>query len=124
MCRSYLLETMQVEECSVREALNVIEGKWKPIILYYLVQNTKRFGELRKLMPDATQKMLTQQLRELERDGIVTRKIYQQVPPKVEYSLTPYGRTLKPVLDALCKWGKNHRAKTERPKRGGAVGGG
>ena len=74
----------------------------------------RRFGELRKLMPDVTQKMLTQQLRELEHDGIVQRKIYQQVPPKVEYSLTAYGRTLRPVLEALCKWGEKHRSKVKR----------
>jgi DNA-binding HxlR family transcriptional regulator len=65
-------------------------------------------------MPDATQKMLTQQLRELERDGIVGRKVYHQVPPKVEYSLTPYGRTLIPVMAELCKWGQKHRARLQR----------
>ena len=101
------------DECSVRAALAVIGGKWKPVIARYLMLGTKRFGELRKLMPDVTQKMLTQQLRELEHDGIVARKIYQQVPPKVEYSLTAYGRTLRPVLEALCKWGEKHRARAE-----------
>ena len=65
-------------------------------------------------MPDATQKMLTQQLREMERDGNVARKVYHQVTPKVEYSLTPYGQTLRPVLRELCKWGEKHRAKAER----------
>lgn len=101
------------DQCSVRAALAVIGGKWKPVIARYLILGTKRFGELRKLMPDVSQKMLTQQLRELEHDGIVARKIYQQVPPKVEYSLTAYGRTLRPVLEALCKWGEKHRARTE-----------
>ena len=81
---------MSPEECSVRAALGVIGGKWKPVIARYLMLGTKRFGELRKSMPDATQKMLTQQLREMERDGIVARKVYHQVPPKVEYSLTAY----------------------------------
>lgn len=104
---------MRPDECSVRAALDVIGGKWKPVIARYLLLETRRFGELRKLMPDVTQKMLTQQLRELERDGIVLRKIYQQVPPKVEYSLTAYGLTLKPVLQALCKWGEKHRARTQ-----------
>jgi DNA-binding HxlR family transcriptional regulator len=102
---------MRPEECDVRAALGVIGGKWKPVIARYLMLGTKRFGELRKLMPDATQKMLTQQLREMERDGIVARKVFQQVPPKVEYSLTAYGQTLNPVLEALCKWGKRHRAR-------------
>ncbi len=99
---------MKPEECSVRSALAVIGGKWKPVITRYLMLGTRRFGELRKLMPDATQKMLTQQLRELEEDGIVLRKVYHQVPPKVEYSLTEYGRTLAPVLRELCKWGEKH----------------
>jgi DNA-binding HxlR family transcriptional regulator len=102
---------MKPEECSVRAALSVIGGKWKPVIARYLMLSTKRFGKLRREMPDVTQKMLTQQLREMERDGIVARRIYREVPPKVEYSLTPYGRTLRPVLEALCKWGENHRNK-------------
>jgi DNA-binding HxlR family transcriptional regulator len=100
---------MHPEECSVRAALDVIGGKWKPVITWYLMEGTKRFGELRRCMPDATQKMLTQQLRELERDNIIHRKVYHEVPPKVEYSLTPHGRSLRPVLAALCKWGTKHR---------------
>ena len=99
---------MHPEECSVRAALDVIGGKWKPVITWYLLEGTKRFGELRKCIPDATQKMLTQQLRELERDNIIRRKIYHEVPPKVEYSLTPYGRTLRPITDLMCSWGKTH----------------
>jgi DNA-binding HxlR family transcriptional regulator len=101
---------MHIEECTVRTALGIIGGKWKPVIIYYLMEGTKRFGELRKCLPDATQKMLTQQLRELERDGIVTRKVHQVVPPKVEYSLTTEGRTLRPVMRELCKWGGKHAA--------------
>jgi len=107
---------MNADECSVRAALGVIGGKWKPVIARYLMLSPRRFGELRKLMPEATQKMLTQQLRELERDGIVLRKVFQQVPPKVEYSLTRYGQTLGPVLEALCKWGKKHHQKTKNRK--------
>lgn len=103
---------MRPEECSVRAAFSVIGGKWKPVIARYLMLGTKRFGELRKSMADATQKMLTQQLRELEHDGVVARKVYHQVPPKVEYSLTAYGQTLRPVLRELCKWGGKHRAKS------------
>jgi DNA-binding HxlR family transcriptional regulator len=102
---------MKPEECPVRAALSVIGGKWKPVITHYLAPGTKRFGDLRKLMPDATQKMLTQQLRELERDEVVVRKVYHEVPPKVEYSLTPYGQTLRPLLEGLCKWGKKHMTK-------------
>ena len=112
LCRTHLLETMKLEECPCRNALAVIGGKWKPIITYYLLASVRRFGELRKFIPEATQKMLTQQLRELERDGIIARKIFQQVPPKVEYSLTPYGQTLRPLMTELCHWGKKHRART------------
>jgi DNA-binding HxlR family transcriptional regulator len=101
---------MHVEECTVRAALGIIGGKWKPVIIYYLMEGTKRFGELRKCLPDVTQKMLTQQLRELERDGIVARKVHQVVPPKVEYSLTAEGRSLRPVMRELCKWGQKHTA--------------
>ncbi len=107
---------MHPEECSVRAGLTVLGGKWKPVIIHYLLEGTKRFGELRKSMPDATQKMLTQQLREMERDGVVARKVYREVPPKVEYSLTPYGQTLRPVLYELCKWGAKHRAKLRKTR--------
>jgi DNA-binding HxlR family transcriptional regulator len=108
---------MRLEECGVRATLHIIGGKWKPVIAFHLLEGTLRFGELRRLLPDATQKMLTQQLRELERDGVVSRKIYQQVPPKVEYSLTPHGRTLRPILKALCQWGQAHLEQTRpRPK--------
>jgi DNA-binding HxlR family transcriptional regulator len=116
LCHRNYLETMKADECPVRAALSVIGGKWKPVIARYLVLGTRRFGELRKLMPDATQKMLTQQLRELESDGVIARKVYHQVPPKVEYSLTAYGRTLRPVLNELCKWGEKHMA-TAMPAR-------
>jgi DNA-binding HxlR family transcriptional regulator len=108
MCLRIFLETMLVRDCPVRTALQVIGGKWKPVVLFYLFEGSRRFGELRRCMPDATQKMLTQQLRELERDGIVARKVYHQVPPKVEYSLTAYGRTLQGVMRELCKWGTAH----------------
>jgi DNA-binding HxlR family transcriptional regulator len=108
---------MRLKECSVRDALSVVGGKWKPVIIYYLFEGTRRFGELRKSMPDATQKMLTQQLRELERDGVVARKVYQQVPPKVEYSLTAYGQTLRPLMRELCKWGEEHKARISMTSR-------
>ena len=111
MCRRYFFDTMKLDECGCRNALDVIGGKWKPLITWYLLDGTRRFGELRKCIPEATQKMLTQQLRELERDGIIARKVFHEVPPKVEYSLTPYGRTLRPLMTELCQWGRKHRAR-------------
>lgn len=96
--------------CPVDAVLSVIGGKHKPIILYHLIDRTLRFSELRRFLPQATAKVLTQQLRELETDGIVHREVYPVVPPKTEYSLTEYGRTLTPVLTAMCDWGKEHMA--------------
>ena len=95
--------------CPVTTTLSVIGGKWKPIILYAIKKETKRFSEIKRLIPAISQKMLTQQLRELEDDGIVHRRVYPVVPPKVEYSLTDYGRTLMPILDAMVAWGEKHR---------------
>lgn len=93
--------------CPVEATVSLIEGKWKCVILWHLrEEGTLRFGELRKLLPDVTQRMLTNQLRELEDDGLVHRVVYAQVPPKVEYSLSDRGRTLSPILDALKGWGE------------------
>lgn len=92
----------------VQTTLKVLGGKWKILILWHLKDGAKRFSELKRLMPKITEKMLIQQLRELERDGIVNRNIYSEVPPKVEYSFTEYGLTLKSVLQVLCNWGENH----------------
>jgi DNA-binding HxlR family transcriptional regulator len=98
--------------CSMELALQVIGGKWKPLILYHLSRNgTKRFGELRKMMPNITQKMLTQQLRELEHDGLIHRVVYAQVPPKVEYSLSQFGTSILPVLERLSQWGQDYEEK-------------
>jgi DNA-binding HxlR family transcriptional regulator len=94
------------KNCPVTHAVKVMGRRWKPLVLNYLKDGPLRFSELRRCLPEATQKMLTQTLRELERDGIVHRKSYNQVPPKVIYSITPYGRTLGPILLALCKWGE------------------
>jgi DNA-binding HxlR family transcriptional regulator len=94
--------------CPVEAAIDVFGGKWKAVILWWLQQRTWRFGELRRQIPGITEKMLTQQLRELERDGIVAREVYPTVPPKVEYSLTDYGRSLKRALRAICDWGSIH----------------
>lgn len=92
----------------VNVTLNVIGGKWKSLILWYLSQGTLRFSELEEKIEGVTQKMLTQQLRELEKDQLVKRKVYPVVPPKVEYSITEYGKTLSPVLESMAKWGENH----------------
>ncbi|GIO01617.1 putative HTH-type transcriptional regulator YtcD [Brevibacillus halotolerans] len=96
---------------TVEATLEVIGGKWKCVILCHLTHGKKRTSELKRNMPGITQKMLTQQLRELEQDGIVNRIIYNQVPPKVEYELSEYGWSLKPILDSLCVWGEKHIIK-------------
>jgi DNA-binding HxlR family transcriptional regulator len=93
--------------CPVEACTEVIGGKWKGEILYILFTGTKRYGELRKLVSGATQRMLTLQLRELEEDGIVQRKVYPIVPPKVEYSISKRGESLKPIIDAMWRWGKD-----------------
>ncbi|MFC0525621.1 winged helix-turn-helix transcriptional regulator [Pontibacillus salicampi] len=100
----------------VEAALEVIGGKWKVVILCHLIERTRRTNELKRMMPGITQKMLTQQLRELEEDGIVARTIYNQVPPKVEYSLTEYGWSLKEILDLMCAWGECHIEKNYENK--------
>ncbi len=96
------------EKCTVTITLSVIGGKWKAIILWHLISQTRRFSDLKHLIPAITQKMLTQQLRELEADGLLQRHIYAEVPPRVEYSLTDFGRTLVPVLNAMAQWGLEH----------------
>jgi len=93
--------------CPVELALSVISGKWKIFILYFLDQKTYRYGELRKEIPEITQKMLTQQLRELEADGLIIRTVYPVVPPKVEYNLSEIGKTIQPILLELSKFGEN-----------------
>lgn len=94
--------------CAVEAALEVMGGKWKGVILYHLLEGTLRFGELRRKIPGITQRMLTQQLRELEEDGIVHREVFAQVPPRVDYSLTEFGGTLAPVVGQLSAWGSTY----------------
>jgi len=99
----------RVFNCEKELTLSIIGGKWKMIIMWYLgKEGTKRFSELKALIPDITQRMLTTQLRELEEDGIISRKVYAVVPPKVEYSLTARGDSLIPILDLMYQWGKEY----------------
>lgn len=95
----------ETDLCPTETALDLIGGKWKGMILFYLMDETRRFNELKRLVPGITQRMLTKQLRDLENGGIVNRKVYPQVPPKVEYSLTPLGQELKDTLKGLERWG-------------------
>ncbi len=99
--------------CPVGTTLDLIGGKYKSLILWHLVDATQRFGELRKLIPQATPKMLTQQLRELEQDNLVVRTVYPVVPPKVEYSLTDLGRSIRPILSLMYEWGADYLKANE-----------
>lgn len=101
----------ELPACPVETTLLLIGDKWKVLVLRELITGTKRFGELKKSIGSISQKVLTQQLRSMERDGLVNRKVYAQVPPKVEYSLTEDGFSLKPVLDSMVEWGKQYNAR-------------
>lgn len=101
------------ENCAVVVILKILGGKWKTLIVHTLLDGTKRFNELRRIMPNVTQRMLTAQLRELENDKIITRKVYAEVPPKVEYTLTEIGYALKPILGELEAWGTCYIEKTK-----------
>ena len=112
--------------CPVEAALDVIGGKWKPLILWALGDDVLRFSELQKALPGVNTKMLTKQLRELEGDGVITRTVYPEVPPRVEYAITDFGRTLIPILQALCNWGAEylgieeasaHQCQTKKGKK-------
>lgn len=94
--------------CPVEATIQLIGGKYKAVILWHLMNQTLRYSELHRLMPKATDKMLAQQLRELERDGLIHRMVYPVVPPKTEYSLTDFGKSLTPILDELCSWGEQY----------------
>lgn len=97
--------------CPVEFTLDVIGGKWKGVLLYHLMDEKKRFNEFRRICPGITQRMLTLQLRELEEDGVVHREVYHQVPPKVEYSLTEFGKTLIPIIKLMRDWGEVYKTK-------------
>ncbi|MBF2475663.1 helix-turn-helix transcriptional regulator [Listeria seeligeri] len=106
---------LKPELCRVDDALEIIVGKWKPIILLILLQDgTKRFSELKRRVPGITQKMLTNQLRELEKEDIIIRKVYPEVPPKVEYSISEYGKSLEPILTAMHEWGTKHTMRKNK----------
>jgi DNA-binding HxlR family transcriptional regulator len=102
--------------CAVEATADIIGGKWKAVILYYLSRGPKRFNELRRRLPEVTQRMLTLQLRELEQDGIVHREIYKEVPPKVEYSLTEFGASLGPIIVQMLDWGEEYMEQIQARK--------
>ncbi|MCY7916835.1 transcriptional regulator HypR [Bacillus vallismortis] len=109
------------EGCPVEFTLDVIGGKWKGILFYHMIDGKKRFNEFRRICPSITQRMLTLQLRELEADGIVHREVYHQVPPKVEYSLTEFGRTLEPIVLQMKEWGESNRDVLESYRSNGIL---
>jgi DNA-binding HxlR family transcriptional regulator len=103
--------------CAVEATTDIIGGKWKAVILYYLFKGPKRFNELRRLLPEVTQRMLTRQLRELEQDGIVHREIYKEIPPRVEYSLTEFGTSLGPIIVQMLDWGEQYMEQIQVRKQ-------
>jgi DNA-binding HxlR family transcriptional regulator len=102
----------EVFHCALDVTMRFIGGKWKTVVLWYLIKGKKRFSELKRLIPDITEKMLSLQLKDLEHDGLVRRTLYPEVPPRVEYELTDFGRTLVPMLEEIAKWGR-HLGQTE-----------
>lgn len=98
-------------------ALKVISGRWKAVILYQLFDGAKRLSELSRLMPHVSQKVLIQQLREMESHGLITREIYAQVPPRVDYSATDLGKSLRPIIKSLCDWGRKHAEALDQSDR-------
>lgn len=109
-----MTEKIDYNECPIGTAIAIIGGKWKIPVLYNLRERTMRFNEIQKALPQVTQKMLTQQLRELEKDGLISRRVYAQVPPKVEYTITPLAKNLEPILDALCLWGAEYKKNIDK----------
>ena len=102
---------MDLHRCPVRATVNVLRGKWKPLILYFLKGGQRRYGDLRGQLKGASEKVLVEQLRQLEQDGVVQRVVYPEVPPRVEYLITTYGYTLIPVLQQMADWGAGHRER-------------
>ncbi|MEO1719814.1 MAG: helix-turn-helix domain-containing protein [Pseudomonadota bacterium] len=114
MARNYDWKT----GCAVEATLSVIGGRWKPVLLFHLIDGQKRFGELRRLTPNATERMITLQLRELEEDGVVSRHVYAEVPPRVEYRLTPFGNSLRPLLSQMRTWGEDFQDRQRAAQPG------
>lgn len=106
---TYQKSVKELPACPVETTLTLIGDKWKVLILRDLLPGTKRFGELKKSIGSVSQKVLTAQLRDMEESGLLSRKVYAEVPPRVEYSLTELGQSLKPILDAMCNWGKDYK---------------
>lgn len=97
--------------CAVEATLSVIGGRWKGVVLFWLLSGKLRFGELRRHVPNCTERMLTVQLRELEEDGLITRTVHAEVPPRVEYELTTFGQSLEPILRGMCEWGQRYKRR-------------
>ena len=117
-----MVEEVDMEEklynCPVEAALSVIGGKYKSIILYHLMtEGTLRFNEIQKLIPQATIKMLSQQLKDLEAEGVIHKEIYPVVPPKTEYSITEYGNTLRSIIIGMCEWGRAYKSDCIKPRQ-------
>lgn len=108
MARKYCWKT----GCDVEATLSVMGGRWKAILICHLLDGRKRFGELRRLTPNATERMITLQLRELEADGVISRHVFAEVPPRVEYELTEFGRSLQPILVLMQEWGRDFKARS------------
>ncbi len=108
-----MIETKTLPACPVETTLTLISDKWKVLIIRDLLPGTKRFGELKRSVGNVSQKVLTAQLRQMEEGGLLTRTVYPEVPPRVEYTLTELGYSLKPVLDAMQNWGEAYKAKSE-----------
>ena len=106
-------ENVLIHGCGMAYTLNLIGGRWKPSILWRLVPGTLRYSQLRATLPNISERILVLQLRELEKDGLIERIVYRQVPPKVEYALTDLGQSIKPVLQMLSDWGEENRPKPE-----------
>ena len=107
MARKYCWKT----GCDVEATLSVIGGRWKPVLVCHLLDGRKRFGELRRLVPNATERMITLQLRELEADGVISRHVYAEVPPRVEYEVTEFGRSLEGILTLMQEWGREFKTR-------------
>jgi len=99
-----MADIKEIAECPITAVLELIGGKWKPVILHYLTSGTRRFGEIAVRMPSISRKVLTEQLKELERDRLIVREQFREIPPRVEYSLTDLGKSLTPVLTEMAKW--------------------